>query len=610
MRKNIIGIWKNFISQPDIWFFYAFLITFTLSIRKILYFVPINNSFNEYTGVYIYLSDIFLFLTFISYILCNNIILLSNISFPFPTQQNKSKIVPRLSRKMFHACPPTGRVEHFYWDGTISLSKKAYAYIIKNYIWIFPLSIALFSFISILWSINETIALYRSIKLLEFVFLYFYIIKIVPRLPAKSEGGTIQENTSGTQSKHLKMFHVEHFQIQTNNAISNCSTWNNLRKASSVIITIGLIQALIGIAQIILQHSIGLFWLKESLLFPEIPGVAKIILNGNTHIRAYGLFPHPNIFGGFLVFSIITTLTYFKLFHACPVKCSTWNISTGMEQFDNKETCNEKHTLWKKMLPEYFKIVPRGTILSKTIITIQAIALFLTFSKSAIIGLFVGLLYIKYQSRIGIAPRLSANWEDGTILKHKNNQQSNINYQALKQLFHVEQFKGKFVLILGILILLIAIIKPDMQSLFTKSLQERNFYLNVSRGTIAVHPFIGIGAGQEIINMAKTYDLESWQYQPVHNVFLNIATEYGVFVLAAFACFLLLLFRKTNCSTWNNLEENAEYVMCLKGILIAFVFIMLFDHYFWDIQQGSLLLWMLLALIACRNKNCNKQKGA
>jgi hypothetical protein len=25
---------------------------------------------------------------------------------------------------------------------------------------------------------------------------------------------------------------------------------------------------------------------------------------------------------------------------------------------------------------------------------------------------------------------------------------------------------------------------------------------------------------------------------------------------------------------------------------------MLFDHYFWDIQQGSLMLWILLGLIA------------
>ena len=52
----------------------------------------------------------------------------------------------------------------------------------------------------------------------------------------------------------------------------------------------------------------GLLWLKESIISPNIPGVAKLIFNGHVYIRSYGLFPHPNILGGFLVFSIISTL--------------------------------------------------------------------------------------------------------------------------------------------------------------------------------------------------------------------------------------------------------------------------------------------------------------
>src|SRR4030042_357815 len=126
-----------------------------------------------------------------------------------------------------------------------------------------PLLLVFWSFISILWSENQNIALFKAIKLLELFLLYVYIIyRIVSR-------GTIIKNTF------------------------------------KIIITFGLIQAIIGIWQFIIQHSIGIFWLFESHISPNIDGVAKIVLDGDKFIRAYGLFPHPNILGGFLLISII-----------------------------------------------------------------------------------------------------------------------------------------------------------------------------------------------------------------------------------------------------------------------------------------------------------------
>src|SRR4030042_3160558 len=49
---------NNFKAAPDVWFFYGFLRAFTLSVRKVLFFYPINSQFNEWTGIYLYLSDI------------------------------------------------------------------------------------------------------------------------------------------------------------------------------------------------------------------------------------------------------------------------------------------------------------------------------------------------------------------------------------------------------------------------------------------------------------------------------------------------------------------------------------------------------------------------
>jgi len=64
------------------------------------------------------------------------------------------------------------------------------------------------------------------------------------------------------------------------------------------------VQALIGIAQVILQHSIGLAFLGEPFIAPTVAGVAKINLLGHTWIRAYGTFPHANVLAGYLLMGL------------------------------------------------------------------------------------------------------------------------------------------------------------------------------------------------------------------------------------------------------------------------------------------------------------------
>lgn len=449
--KLLAKIWQNFKIQPDIWFFYGFLLTFTLSVRKVICYYPIDGSFNEYVGIYLYLSDIFLLLT----------LLLLVISL----LRNKSSV---LSRNIL----------------------------------LIPLLLLFWSFISIIWSENHWITLFRSIKVLEFFLLFIYIIQIVPRLPAKRLFRACPPEKCSTWNIFGR---VEHF-------------WEGgtiLRNSLLIISILGLIQSIIGIIQIIVQHSLGLFWLKESLISPKIPGVAKIILDGEPYIRAYGLFPHPNILGGFLLFSIIITLYLFKN-------------------------------------------VLRGTKLSNFLrnsLGIQIIGLILTFSKSAILGLIIASLYLAY-----------------------------------KKMFYVEHFKRKILMVLAILVLILLIAKPDFYSLFQKSLEERLVYLNVLCGTFITDPIAGLGNGQFVLEMQKyiPQKLETWQFQPVHNVFLLILSELGLVGLILFLWFL-----------WKLLKIKSPY---FKSILLAFIFIMLFDHYLWDIQQGQILLWLTFGLIVGDSK--------
>ena len=542
MIKVFVKLLNSLKRKPDIWFFYAFLATSTLSIRKVLFCYPINNSFNEYTGIYLYLSDVFLFLTLVVWILtlCNKKYILSIYnSFIIFFKQT----VPRLPRKLFHACP----VNCSTWNNCTGVKqfyclKIAYQQVIHNFVFIFPLFLAIFSFLSILWAKNPQIALFRSIKLFEFVLLFFYI---------------------------YKLFHVEQF---TQNKLI-------IKRVFQIIIGVSMIQSIIGICQFLIQHSIGLLWLKESILSQNIPGVAKMIFNSHIYIRAYGLFPHPNILGGFLAFSILISILYLKLFHVEQFTSPTQYLKALIKNIQN------------------FKIVPRGTIILIIVILVQGLALLLTFSKSAIIGLFIGLLYLY----IKIVPR-------GTILN------------TLKS----RNFYKKAFLFFSIIVLSFFILNPNKYSLFFKSLQERAFYLNVSRGTFLSHPLIGLGSGQFVINMENIKDIQSWQYQPVHNVFLLVLNDFGIFIFLLFSYFIYKLFHlSTNvppqykCSTWNILrgsrgtfyETSMEQssirniiFIYFKAIIIIFIFIMLFDHYLWDIQQGQIILWLLFGFIA----GCNR----
>ncbi len=242
----------------DIWLFYGFLITSVLSIRKVLIYFPINSNFNEWGGIYLYLSDIFLLLTLISW--------LKNIL------HNKLLYLSRFKNN------------NLYLNALLPL----------------PLFLVLWSFITAIWSTNQLVALYRAIKLLAMFFLYVYVImRIVP------------------------LFHVEQFSISSESFIFDRFTpaykLRFLDKINSLIVPTGLqiikiiiysgfIQAIIAIIQFISQQSLGFFWLFESQIAPDIDGVAKIVFNGEKFIRSYGLFPHPNILGGFLVISIIFTL--------------------------------------------------------------------------------------------------------------------------------------------------------------------------------------------------------------------------------------------------------------------------------------------------------------
>jgi len=85
------------------------------------------------------------------------------------------------------------------------------------------------------------------------------------------------------------------------------------RHVVTILLFGALLQILWGYAQWTTNHSLGLSFFGESVLGPDILGVAKNDLaNGIKQIRAYGSFLHPNIFAGYLLVIFFLSLNYLK----------------------------------------------------------------------------------------------------------------------------------------------------------------------------------------------------------------------------------------------------------------------------------------------------------
>lgn len=389
---------------------------------------------------------------------------------------------------------------------------------------ILPAVFILWAASSIFRAAEPFIALFSVLKLFELYGLYLYIIfRFVPH-----------ETNSGKETNFL------------------------LKTLLKIIMFSGVLEAVIGIFQFLHQHSLGFFFLRESEISSSLPGVAKVIIDNEPYIRAYGLFPHPNMLGGFLLVSLIMTHLYFRMFH----------MEHGRD------------------------------VLRKIIVGVQWVGLLLTFSKSAILGYILALLYIGIVSR-------------GTSIEI-NKLKAKIYKFSEKSLFVRWRNWRAFLAVIFGTMLFVSLFRMDVDALFFKSLREREIYQSIALDIVHNQTILGISCGQLVIFMAKQhiYPLFDWQLQPVHNVFLLVWAELGVVGFFMFSLWYLLLvwgvFLKTKVSrmgdfirisySFGSLSQSFGGVY-FRAIMIGFLPPLVFDHYLWDIQQGQCLLWLVSGLL-------------
>ncbi len=291
-------------------------------------------------------------------------------------------------------------------------------------------------------------------------------------------------------------------------------------KLINVFIASVSVQAVIALLQYITQGSLGLHFLGESVLSPTLPGVAKMNIDGVNTMRPYGTLAHPNILAGYIVTALILTF----------------------------------HRIRKK---EY---------IAYPVLALLLAALVLTFSRSAILALFIAGLFF-------------------------------VSVKEVKVSF-------KYILLgLSLLVFFIVIFNAEQtimhKLLFvdSSSFDQRVFYFSIAKSMLYAHPF-GVGLSNFTLLMPDyTFiKLAPWEYQPVHNIYMLLANEMGLPGLFIFALLLTSIAVYLFMTYIKRKQKNHDIGLYLLAILIALAVIGLFDHYLISLYQGQLLLFFIIGL--------------
>jgi O-antigen ligase len=300
-----------------------------------------------------------------------------------------------------------------------------------------------------------------------------------------------------------------------------------------ILVASAAVQSTIAIYQFFAQKSLGLKILAESPLGPDISGVAKIIVNGQKIVRAYGLVPHPNILAAILMAAIFGSVYLF------------------IEKFGNFK--NWQRAAWAGMM------------------VLISIALFFTFSRAVtvlgLVILFCWLALIWYKNRESRKP---------------------ITFVAILLL--------AVGILLSVVFLQYILARYDVVALGkSQAVSLRVFYAQTAWLLIKGSPFLGIGQGNFVWAFSQVAVFDNWIYQPVHNIYLLIAAETGILGLFAFLWFLFKIMR--NIYLARKVFKDRIMLFGLLGIISFFLAVGFFDHLLWDLQQGQIIFWLFLGLL-------------
>ena len=133
-----------------------------------------------------------------------------------------------------------------------------------------------------------------------------------------------------------------------------------------------------------------------------------------------------------------------------------------------------------------------------------------------------------------------------------------------------------------------------------EAVTQRVYYNKIASSMTTSQPLLGVGIGQFVPDfMSKFKHLPPNIYQPVHNLYLLIASETGFIGFGALLLFIFFSFRQFIRRA--DFKKLSSYSFLI--FITSFLIIGIFDHFLWTSQQGSFIFWAVLALISYRAKS-------
>lgn len=288
-------------------------------------------------------------------------------------------------------------------------------------------------------------------------------------------------------------------------------------------------QACLGIYQFLTQSSFSFKYLGIAAHNPSTLGTAVVETVNGRWLRAYGGLDHPNILGGVLAIALILAAYLLA----------------------KQKMLNTRKDLTSSVFLFIFYFV-------------SLYALFFTFSRSSWLALATGFI-------------------------------------ALLVIFIIKKDKwilSRFVALIFFSAILVGIAATPFQELLQvrldaqtrleqKSITEREAYLVQASNLLQKSFLSGVGVGNYsvAVGLADGNKKPAWEYQPVHNTFLLLWTESGLFSFLSFLIFLFFLIK------------NGRRDQFAWAILLPVVILMLLDHWLISLPFGVLFFFLLLGLI-------------
>ncbi len=266
-------------------------------------------------------------------------------------------------------------------------------------------------------------------------------------------------------------------------------------------------------------------------------------------LRAYGTFPHPNIFGGYLAIGLLV--------------CG-WH---GWYSNTNGTKVPKNRFL--------------GTLVPFVSVAVLSSTLVLTFSRSAWLAFAVGVLV--WISSFVIARR------------HQPTKQSSISTDSreiatLPQIARNDRIVYWFLITITVTVL--ATVTLFHQAIFSRfqpsnrlesiSISERTSGYRDWDDVIRQNIFTGVGPGNYTLALATVFPgRPTYAYQPIHNTILLFLAETGILGLVVLVRFFRLIF-----------ERKITSITLITSItfLSTLFILLLLDHYFFSLWPGLILL--------------------